>query len=204
MNILAFGAHPDDIEIGMGGTLSRFSDAGHNVIGIIATTPPDSAVRTIEARNAAKILGIKIILMEIDFEELYFSRKIVQIIDDILFKYKPDIVFTHWNNDSHQDHNALTNGVIAATRKNNCSVYMYEQTLPGGIVPYSFSAEMYIDISKSIDRKINSIRAHKSQHEKLSDSWIQGVKGRAMYRGSQINTEFAEAFEVIKEIFRIV
>ena len=203
MNILAFGAHPDDIEIGMGGTLSRFSDAGHNVIGIIATTPPDSAVRTIEARNAAKILGIKIILMEIDFEELYFSRKIVQIIDDLLFKYKPDIVFTHWNNESHQEHNALTNGVIAATRKNSCSVYMYEQTLPGGIVPYSFSAEMYIDISKSIDRKINSIRAHKSQHEKLSDSWIQGVKGRAMYRGSQINTEFAEAFQVIKEIYKI-
>ena len=63
---------------------------------------------------------------------------------------------------------------------------------------------MYIDISKNIDRKIESIRAHKSQHEKLSDLWIQGVKGRAMFRGSQINTEYAEAFEVIKEIYKIV
>lgn len=203
MNILAFGAHPDDIEIGMGGTLSCFADAGHEVIGIIATTPPEKFIREDESRNAAQILGIDIILMDIDFEELYFSRKIVKVIDEILFKYKPDIVFTHWNKDSHQDHNVLTNGVIAATRKNNCSVYMYEQTLPGGIVPYSFSAQMYIDISKNINRKIESIQSHKSQHEKLTDLWIQGVKGRAMFRGSQINTEYAEAFEVIKEIYKI-
>ena len=134
MNILAFGAHPDDIEIGMGGTLAQFSDAGHNVVGCIATTPPDKVTRTDESKNAAQILGIDIKLMDIDFEELYFSRKIVKTIDEILNNYKPDIIFTHWNKDSHQDHNALTSGIIAATRKNNCSVYMYEQTLPGGIL----------------------------------------------------------------------
>jgi len=204
MNILAFGSHPDDIEIGMGGTLAQFSETGHNVIGYVATTPPDKTIRSSEAQNAAEILGIDIKLLDIDFDDLYFSRNIVKIIDEILSENEPDIVFTHWNKDSHQDHNALTSGIIAATRKNKCSVYMYEQTIPGGIVPYSFSAQMYIDISNGMERKIRSIQAHKSQHEKLGNLWIQGVKGRAMYRGSQINSEYAEAFEVIKEIYKIV
>ena len=205
MNILAFGSHPDDIEIGMGGTLAQFSETGHNVIGYVATTPPDKNIRSSEAQNAASILGIDLKLLDIDFDDLYFSRNIVKIIDEILSKNEPDIVFTHWNKDSHQDHNALTSGIIAATRKNKCSVYMYEQTLPGGIVPYSFNAQMYIAISKeSMEKKIRSIQAHESQYQNFGDLWIQGVRGRAMFRGFQINTEYAEAFEVIKELYKIV
>ena len=201
MNILAFGAHPDDIEIGVGGTLSKCSGEGHiNVTGIVATLPQDKEVRKEESEIAADILGIDIKLMDISFDDLFLSRELARRIDDVLDEHKPDIIFTHWNGDSHQDHNALTGGVIAAARTNKCSVYMYEQTLPGGIVPDSFNAQMYIDISNTMDEKVESILAHKSQHEKNGKWWLHGIWGRAMFRGCQINTEYAEAFQVVKRL----
>lgn len=201
MNILAFGSHPDDIEIGVGGTLCKCSEQGHiNVTGIVATLPQDKKERRKEAEVAAEILGIDIKLMDISFNDLFFSRKLVKKIDDILYEYNPEAIFTHWNGDSHQDHNVLTSGVIAASRLNDCSVYMYEQTLPGGIVPDSFNAQMYVDISSTIGKKIKSIEAHRSQHEINGELWLHGIKGRAMFRGSQINKEYAEAFQVVKRL----
>lgn len=200
MNILAFGAHPDDIEIGMGGTLAKLAQNNNKVIGIVATLPSDKSRREKESINAGKILGIDIMLLDIDFNNLFFSREIVKIIDNLLRVHNPDIVFTHWNHDSHQDHNALTDGVIASTRKNNCSVYMYEQTLPGGIVPQSFHAQMFVDISSTINEKIKSVNAHQSQIERNNNWWLEGIRGRAMYRGNQINVAHAEAFEIIKQI----
>ena len=200
MNILAFGAHPDDIEIGAGGTLSKYSEEGHNIAGIVATLPQDKEVRKKESEIAADILGVDIWLLDISFDDLFFSRELARRIDVVLEKYNPDIIFTHWDGDSHQDHNALTGGVIAATRANKCSVYMYEQTLPGGIVPSSFNAQMYVDISHTMDKKIKSILAHKSQHEKNGDWWLHGIRGRAMFRGCQINTSYAEAFQVVKRL----
>lgn len=200
MNILAFGAHPDDIEIGVGGTLSKYSGKGHNVTGIVVTLPPDKKVRRKESKTAAEILGMNINLLDIGFDDLFSSREMVRRIDDILDKYSPEVIFTHWDKDSHQDHNVLTSGVIAATRMNKCSLYMYEQTLPGGIVPCSFNAQMYIDISDTIDKKIKSILAHTSQHSKNGEWWLHGIQGRAMFRGYQINAKYAEAFQVVKRL----
>ena len=78
-------------------------------------------------------------------------------------KFKPDEIYCPWNHDSHQDHRAIAEAVIATTRKNDASVYMYEQTIPGGITPYGFKAQKYIDISNTFDKKIKSLEAHKSQ-----------------------------------------
>lgn len=202
MNILVFGAHPDDLEIGMGGTLAKLAaNKDNKVVGIVATLSSKKEIRRKESINAANILGIEIEFLEIDFHKLFSSREIVKVIDQLLKKYNPDIVFTHWNHDSHQDHNALTDGVIASTRKNKCSVYMYEQTLPGGIVPESFRAQVFVDISvEDINKKIKSVDAHKSQIVNNNKWWLEGIRGRAMYRGNQIGIEYAEAFEVIKEI----
>ena len=203
MRILVFGAHPDDIEIGMGGTIARYSKKKYDVLMVIAVIPNKREVRWKEAEKAAKILGAKLIILDIEPNEMVFSRKLVRRFDKVIREHSPDIVYTHWNYDSHQDHVAVANAVIASTRKNNCSLYMYEQTIPGGIVPYSFRAQLFVDISEVIDIKINSIMAHKSQVKINNEWWLHGVKGRAMYRGYQINVKYAEAFEVVKEIKRI-
>jgi LmbE family N-acetylglucosaminyl deacetylase len=75
---------------------------------------------------------------------------------------------------------------------------MYEQTIPGGITPAGFRAQYLIDVSQFIERKMASITAHVSQLERNGAWWSEGVRGRAMYRGYQIQTRYAEAFEIIK------
>ena len=203
MRALAFGAHPDDIEVGMGGTIAKYSKKKYDMFMVIAAIPNKKEVRWKEAKNAAKILGAELVILDIDPDKIIFSRELVRRFDEAIREYSPDIVYTHWNHDSHQDHVAVANAVIASTRKNNCSLYMYEQTIPGGIVPYGFRTQSFVDISEVIDTKVDSIMAHKSQVGINGEWWLYGVKGRAMYRGYQINVKYAEAFEVVKEIKRI-
>lgn len=204
MKILAFGAHPDDIEVGMGGTIARYSkNKKYDVLMVIATVPNKREDRRKEAKNAAEILGAELMILDIDPDKMIFSRELVRRFDEVIREYSPEIVYTHWNHDSHQDHVAVANAVIASTRKNNCSLYIYEQMIPGGIVPYGFRTQSFVDISEVIDTKIESIMAHKSQVGMNGEWWLYGVKGRAMYRGYQINVKYAETFEVVKEIRRI-
>lgn len=203
MKVLAFGAHPDDIEVGMGGTIVQYAKNRYDVLMVTALIPNIKEERWKEAEKAAKILGAELIILDIEPDEMIFSRELVHRFDEVIRKYSPDIVYTHWNHDSHQDHVAVANAVIASTRKNKCSLYMYEQTIPGGIVPYCFRTQSFVVISEVMDIKINSIMAHKSQVKINNEWWLHGVKGRAMYRGYQINVKYAEAFEVVKEIKRI-
>ena len=139
-------------------------------------------------------------VLDIPPEELLHSRDTVKRFDKVLESVNPDVIYTHWNSDSHQDHNAVAMATIGATRANRCAVLMYEQTIPGGIVPWGFRAQSYVDISAWMPMKMESIASHKSQVRANGDLWVQGVRGRAMYRGYQMNAEFAEAFEVIKSI----
>jgi LmbE family N-acetylglucosaminyl deacetylase len=203
MRVLAFGAHPDDIEVGMGGAIAKYSKNKYDVLMVVATVPNKKEVRWKEAENAAKILGVELLILDIDPDKMVFSRELVRGFDKVTREYSPDIVYTQWNHDSHQDHVAVANAVIASTRKNNCSLYMYEQTIPGGIVPHGFRTQSFVDISETIETKINSVMAHKSQVRLNNEWWLYGIRGRAMYRGYQINVKFAEAFEVVKEIKKI-
>jgi LmbE family N-acetylglucosaminyl deacetylase len=197
---VAFGAHPDDIEIGMGGTIARHASAGDHVVMVIATIPNNREVRREEAERAAGVLGADLEILDLPLDDLSHSRSVVKRFDKLLEATTPDVIYTHWNMDSHQDHNAVSLATITASRDNRCAVLMYEQTIPGGIVPWAFRAQCYVDISPYMPMKMESIAMHKSQVRANGDLWVQGVKGRAMYRGYQINVEYAESFEVVKSI----
>jgi len=196
--IIVFGAHPDDVEIGMAGTIKKLTAGGRDVVACVATIPNQKLIRKKESERAAEILGTNQILLDMPIMQFGFNRKTIGIIDKILTKYNPRSVFTHWVGDSHQDHINLTSCVLAAARHNHFNVYMYEQTIPGGITHVSFRPQLFIDISPHIEDKIKAIKAHKSQCEKYGDGWIEGLRGRAAHRGYQIKTLFAEAFEVVK------
>ena len=200
MRVLAFGAHPDDLEIGMGGTIARHAAAGDKVLMAIATIPNNRETRRREAERAADVLGAELLVLDIPPDQLLHSRAIVKRFDKVLGSVGPDVIYTHWNMDSHQDHNAVSLATITASRENRCAVLMYEQTIPGGIVPWAFRAQSYVDITPYMPMKMESIAMHKSQVRANGDLWIQGVKGRAMYRGYQVNAEFAESFEVVKSV----
>lgn len=197
--IIVFGAHPDDIEIGMAGTICRLAACGHDIYSCIAAIPDEHPRRMDEARDAARIMGIRdVITLPIPLEDFGYNRGTIGAIDGLIQKLRPHSVFTHWIEDSHQDHVNVTRCIIAATRKNNFNVYMYEQTIPGGITPAGFRAQYLIDVSPFIEQKMAAINAHASQMKRNGDWWSQGIRGRAMYRGYQIHAQYAEAFEIVK------
>ena len=201
--ILVFGAHPDDLEIGMGGTIAKLSSKGYDVLPIIATLPNFVKADTKEGRRSESILSAKVmgckppIFLDLSPEEMVFGRKLVTMIDSIVSKYKPDSVFTQWYGDSHQDHQALTKSVISACRDQN-NIFMYETTIPGGITEKSFRPQLFVNITETIEIKKNALECFQSQFIRCGDIWVPSILGRCSFRGYQINSKYAEAFEVIK------
>lgn len=200
MNILVFSPHPDDAEVLMGGTIARYTQKGHDVLIVVVTIPSQKEERIEESKEAAAILGARISVLDLDPYELVFNRRLVEVFDEVMKDFPPDIIYTSWIHDSHQDHVTVSEVTIAAARKNACSLYMYEQALPGGLIPYGFRAQAFVDISDTIELKIKSVLAHQSQVQNFSEQWIQGIIARATYMGFQISVKYAEAFEVVKEI----
>ena len=203
MNILVFSPHPDDAEVLMGGTIARYTQKGHNVLIVVVTIPNQKEKRIEESKKAAEILGARLSVLDLDPYELAFNRKLVQIFDDAIRDFPPDTIYTSWIHESHQDHVNVSKATIAAARKNNCSLYMYEQALPSGLTPYAFRAQAFVDISDTIEVKKKSVSAHQSQLQIYGERWIQGIMARAAYIGCRINSEYAEAFEVVREIKEI-
>ena len=202
-SVLAFGAHPDDVEIGMGGTIAKLNGMGYDVNLVVATLPNFVKIDTKEQRRteatmSAKVMGCKKPeFLDLSPDEIILGRKFVTLIDRIIHKYQPEAVFTQWIGDSHQDHQALTRAVMAASRDLN-NLFMYETTIPGGITENAFRPQLYIDISEAIEIKKNALDCFSSQKIRCGEPWIGAIVGRALYRGYQINTKYAEAFEVIK------
>jgi N-acetylglucosamine malate deacetylase 1 len=201
--VLALGAHPDDIEIGMGGTVAKLVGMGYDVNLVIATLPNFVETDTKEERKkestiSAKVMGCKTPqFLDLSPEEIIFNRKFVTQIDQIIRNYNPDAIFTQWIGDSHQDHQALTKAVIAAARDSN-NVFMYETTIPGGISETAFRPQLYVDVTETLDSKRNALDCFDSQKIRCGHLWVDAIVGRCSYRGYQMNTKYAEAFEVIK------
>ena len=203
-SVIAFGAHPDDLEIGMGGTLAKLARLGYDVNLVIATLPnfvktDIKEQRRIEATMSAKTLGCKSPqFLDLSPDEITIGRKFVTMIDEIINKHKPEAVFTQWIGDSHQDHQALTRAVIAASRDSN-NLFMYETTIPGGLTENAFRPQLYVDITETLEVKSNALDCfHSQKNNRCGDLWIDAVVGRCSYRGYQMNVKYAEAFEVVK------
>lgn len=202
-SIVAFGAHPDDIEIGMGATVAKLVGLGYDVNLVVATLPNFVATDTKEDRRrestmSAKVMGCKAPeFLDLSPDEVIVGRKFVTLIDKLIKKYEPEAVFTQWIGDSHQDHQALTRAVIAASRDMD-NLFMYETTIPGGITENAFRPQLFVDVTQTLDIKRNALDCFDSQKIRCGPIWIDALVGRCSYRGYQMNTKYAEAFEVVK------
>ena len=137
-------------------------------------------------------------ILGLDQYTISFNRDLVKLLDKKIQQYKPNIIFTQWNHDSHQDHQAVADATFAAARKNDTTVLMYEQLTLGGITPYSFKSHIYVDITDSIDSKLQSVDRYVPDTLKESD--VEAVRALARFRGNQIGVDYAECFEVCKVI----
>jgi LmbE family N-acetylglucosaminyl deacetylase len=191
MQILAIGAHPDDIELMCGGSLAYFASNGakvHNIIVSNGGLGNRESLRKNEAELAAKILGVEeVIFFEFKDGQVACNLELIQLIEDKVEKIIPDIIFTHHPQDQHQDHRSVGNAVLSAARMHQ-NILLCES--PSTKKP--FDGSVFIDISAQIEKKLEALKTYRSHLELRID--IETIKSIAMYRGFQIATKYAEAF----------
>ena len=204
MNILAIGAHPDDIEFGCGGALIKYADRGHRLFLLIMTEGdlgglPDT--RSAEQCAAQAILGAQAIYWG-GYEDTFLqvNKDIITKIEDVIRRVQPDLIFCQHPDDTHQDHRHLAQAVISATRYIR-NVLFYE-----GPTTQNFNPQIFVDISDSLDRKIEALEAHRSQVAKtnIKDlTIIELARSTANFRGTQGRVKFAEAFHALRLFINI-
>ena len=206
-NILAVGAHADDIEIGCGGTVARHVRRGDNVILLVMaessyTDYKGRVLRSIEEgigeeESAAKVIGAKLINLGFKTKKVPYSSESIEAINRVIDDYCIDTIYTHWYHDTHQDHKRTTQSVLSAGRyvKN---ILMYEPEYPAGRSYLGFRNQYYVDISSTLNTKMEALKCHVSQVKKYGDSFLEAIEARARHRGYEIGNKYAECFEVIR------
>jgi len=197
--ILALAPHPDDIEIGCGGTLAVYAGQGAEIHLFVATDGGkggDGAARKSEQEKAAKILGIKAVHWG-GFEDTKLPSEdtLIHAIEDKVQEIKPLIVLVNHHEDTHQDHRTLARAAHSATRYVP-SVLAYETPTSS-----NFSPTVFMDIHDTLSDKLKALDAHASQVERTN---IQGLNiveialATAHFRGVQGKISCAEAFMPIR------
>ncbi|MFZ5640168.1 MAG: bacillithiol biosynthesis deacetylase BshB1 [Bacillota bacterium] len=215
VDIIAFGAHPDDVEISAGGLVAKEAELGYRV-GIIDLTRGEMGSRgtpeerAVEAREAAEILGLawrkNFGLPDGEFE---VSQENILLVARALRLYRPKIIILPYWEDRHPDHVRASLLIQEAHFKAGLKKVLPE--LPpyrpqimifyflNKIVPQSF----VVDVSAVYEKKWNSLLAHKSQfvRTKLKDPALLGareplkfIESRDSYYGSQIGVKYGEPF----------
>ena len=211
-NVLAVGAHPDDVEIGCGGTIACHVEKGDSVIIVVMIEPVSShysgrVIRSkdegeTEEKEAAKVLGAK--LINLGFKDKYvpYSGETIEAINKIIDDHKIDIIYTHWLHDTHQDHKRTAESVISAGRYVK-DILMYEPEYPAGRSFLGFRNQYYVDITSEFETKMNALKQHKSQIRRYGDDFLEAVEARARHRGYEIGSKYAECFEVLRLLGKI-
>jgi LmbE family N-acetylglucosaminyl deacetylase len=199
LNILALGAHPDDIEYGCGGTFLKFSRRGENIYFMVLTKGEyggDAKTRLKEQEMAMKLLGVKKIFWGgyVD-TELPNERIIITHIDKIIEEVKPDEVYVNYFDDIHQDHRTLAECTLAATRYIK-KVFFYEDYTSS-----NFEPDIFVDIEDVLEEKQRLIQVYASQVSKSYPTkldMVESVKATANFRGFQGKIKYAEGFKAFR------
>lgn len=198
MNVrtLMVGAHPDDIELGCGGTIAKHLHLKDEIYVIVLTKGESGghSENMQECLNSFSKLGIDSSNVFFgDFGDGYLSDnlEVVSFIEKIINKYNINRVYTHDSNDRHQDHRSCSRAVAAAARKVPQILFFQG---PSTLV--TFEPHYFIELSEDdINKKIDALSSYKTQVKKriVNLDWIKSL---ACVNGSMCNTRYAEAFSV--------
>jgi bacillithiol biosynthesis deacetylase BshB1 len=204
-SVLVIGPHPDDQELGMGGTIAKLAKQGHQVHLIDMTngepTPRGTPeIRAGEAVSAAGILGVNRTLLGLKNREVTHDIDSRHKLAALIRIHKPSILFVPYPVDAHPDHVAVTRIAEDARfdAKLTKSPIPGEPWHPKRIIYYfcthlrmNFPATFCIDISDTIDLKMKSIECYQSQ---IPPELSEMVKTTAGWFGSRIGAKHAEPF----------
>jgi len=212
MNILAIGAHPDDVEFGCFGTLKKHINDGDKVYILVMSLSDVSdydgnkiRIREeskLESDNAANMIGASIDYLNYEDTKIPFDSVIVGKIEKYIKEKNIDMIYTHWTGDTHQDHINTIKSTLAASRYVN-NVLCYEQVPLPRVGIHKPEINYYVDISDVIDIKIKSCECHKKQIDKFNNQGfdiIDAIENLSKYRGDQIGVKYAESFHILKMV----
>jgi LmbE family N-acetylglucosaminyl deacetylase len=197
--VLAFGAHPDDLEVGAGGLLARLAAEGADVTAAVISLPTLMEERVREAEAGAKILGVTLHFMNREKKcrvEDIPMYELVRQMDALVNDVRPDLVVTHSENDLHWDHGLVNRATVSSLRRWPCDLLAY-------LSSYEMNAQLstramgqcFADVTSTIDQKIAAISAHKSQLARMD---VESTRDLARAMGRLAGVPFAEAFEVLR------
>ena len=215
--VLVVAPHPDDETLGVGGTIAKMADQGHEVMVLIVSghLPPlfsrEAYETTVtEAKEACKILGvISSQFMEVpatmigDHPVHEINGKIVGVVND----FSPHIVFSPYP-DRHIDHRIIFDSVMVATRpvgkgKDIEMVAAYETLSEthwnAAHIEPNFTPNWNVDITRQISKKLDALKCYKSQISMFpGPRSIEAVEALAKFRGTQAGFAYGEGFHIIR------
>lgn len=221
LDILAIGAHPDDVELGCGATIAKEIAAGKK-IGILDLTRGElgtrgsAEIRDIEAENAAKILGV-VFRENLGFDDGFFvnDKKHQLEIIKIIRRYKPEIVLCNAIDDRHIDHpkgsqlvseSCFLSGLLKIETLFNDE--LQEAWRPKQVYHYiqwkNMEPDFVVDVTGFIDSKVEAVKAYTSQFYNpnsnepnspiSSKNFLESITYRAQDLGRLVGVEHAEGF----------
>ena len=221
VDILAFGVHPDDIELGAGGTLIKHIKMGYKV-GLVDLTQGemgtrgDAKTRMQEAQKSSEILGAEFRL-NLNMEDAFVkvNKESITEVIKVLRKFKPKLVLCNAIKDRHPDHAVASKLVskacfISGLLKFKTSYENLEQLPHRPKAVYHYIQDQWIDpnfvidISDNFEDKIKSVLAFKSQFYNpeskepstpiSSKEFLDSLKAKAQLLGRSINVKYGEGF----------
>ncbi len=231
MNILAVGAHPDDVEMYCAGTLAKYAKAGHKVFIATATNgnvgsathsmEEIAKIRKKEAAKSAALIGAEYICLDYDDEMFFESAEVRLKFIDLVRYCRADVILTHNAQDYNPDHE-LTSKVIRDLAVMPPIAHLKTQSAPFDKIPLiyyfepvsglGFTPQDYVDISDVIEVKKQMLACHESQVAWMSDNYkddadagdlVNRMMLTAMYRGMQCGVKYAEGFVRTNDAFRV-
>jgi len=196
VQVLAVGAHPDDVELGCGATLLRHVARGDRVTILVLTVGQrgriDGMSRQAEQQDAAARLGVELRWGGFTDGSIPDGPETITVIDEVVAATGAQILYTHATHDTHQDHRATATASVAAGRRLP-TVLQFE-------TPSSqhFEPTIYVDVAGTIEDKLAALRSHLSQVLRQGPVDLEAIEAQARFRGFQGRLRYAEAFEAAR------
>ncbi len=198
-------AHPDDAEIWAGGTLIRHCQRG-DVVDVCSVTYSLDSIRGQEGAAGASHLGAQFTCLGFaDMAVQHYTPQDAERLSMYLLERSPDIVLTHWLEDTHPDHAATARLVVDALLRYAVSFGLDDVEASRRAFPHvwscdtygglgrlgAFEPEWYVDISAVWSQKCQGIEAHESQNPQY---WIDLIGRQNAFYGYRCHRDYAEGF----------
>jgi len=213
---LVIASHPDDEILGSGGTIKKLINDGFEIVTVIVAKGRKEEEHHIQKFTslANSHLGVgKVIFMQ--FPNLKLNtvplHEITKEIEKLLDTYTPDIIFTHHYGDLNQDHQVTFQAVMTAARplpgKKPIEILCFETVSSSEWTQNTqdklFKPTYFVDISDTINDKLQALRHYDVEMRTFPHPRsYEGVQHLARVRGMTVGVEYAEAFEIIRRVWK--